>query len=115
MTQMDPGRPQDQGRRHRRTRAAPPDSRLLVTAYAALRAELADCVAELRPPPPPDGPLVLGDPMPKGRPSLADRDRLVALIARLLGILGAEVEEPGEAAPAPGPARPARRGRLDLG
>jgi len=109
-------RPQDVGRSHRRKAAPPPESKLLSVAYAALRAELADCVAELRPPPPPPGPPEFGTDPPKGRPSLADRDRLVALIARLLAILGAEVEAPGEdQAAGSAPTRPRKTRRLDLG
>jgi hypothetical protein len=113
----DARRPQDVGRSHRRRTARPPEVRLLAAAYVALRAELADCIAELRPLPiDPDAPIVFGTPPPKVRPSLADRDRLVQLIARLLAILGAEVEAPGDDQGADSaPTRPARRRRLDLG
>lgn len=116
---VDANRAQDVGRSHHRRPTPAPEAKLISATYAALRAELSDCLAELRPPLiDPAAPVVFGSPPPKGRPSLADRDRLVALIARLLGILGAEVEAP-EAAGRTDPAQTTRprprRGRLDMG
>lgn len=90
---------------------------LLADAQAALRAELRDTLAELRPEPVDTAKLTIGGPMPKGRPELPDRVRLVGLIGDLMKLLGTEITP---APPTPGPdelagTRPRRRGRVDYG
>lgn len=61
--------------------------------------------------------LTIGDPMPKGRPELPDRVRLVGLIGDLMKLLGTEIT-PAPPTPAPddlGRTRRRRSGRVDYG
>lgn len=111
------GRPQDQGRRHRRVGAPEPETVALLGRYqVAMRTELEAILSDLQGVPQPDG---LHGPVPPKRPSLADRDKLWGLAIRLARELGQAVD-PG---PPPDPggdrlaaARSARpRGRVDYG
>lgn len=111
----DNGRPQDEGRRHRRKGAPSAATRALLGAYqGAMRDELRDTLAELRPAPTTN---VLGETTTM-RPALVDRLRLWDLAIKLGRELGTEID-PG---PSPsdvartGPSRPrAGRGRVDYG
>lgn len=108
----------DPGASHaRKGRPSPATRDLLAAAHAALRDELSDTLAELRPEPVAARELTIGDPMPKGRPELPDRVRLVGLIGDLMKLLGTEIV-PAPATPTPDAltdARPRRRRRVDYG
>jgi hypothetical protein len=108
-------------RPHRRRRRAPgPETRTLLERWqATLRAELADVLEELRPAPAPDGPVEFGGVIPRARPSLSERMRLVDLGVRIAHELGTELDA-GErdAGPWSGlnkPERPRPRSRVEFG
>ena len=104
----------DPAREHRRKGKPSPATRTLLERWqAALRAELADVLTELRPTPPADGmPWAEGS-----RPKLETRTRLVELGIRIARELGTEVDESdrrnGHAPDTP--ARPRPRSRVDFG
>lgn len=89
----------DPGASHaKRGRPSPETVDLLQSAHAALRAELADSLAELRPAATTSGPIVFGETEPAPvRPGLADRVRLVGLIGDLMKLLGTEIVAPATA------------------
>jgi hypothetical protein len=88
----DPGRPQDQGRKHRARRApAAATSSLLTRYYEAMRAELAGTLAELEGAPAPAG-LLPDVTAVRVRPSLGDRMKLWELAMKLGRELGAELD-----------------------
>jgi hypothetical protein len=107
----------DPGASHARKGRPTPETRdLLAEAHATLRDELRDTLRELRPAATPPPGLGLGDPAPI-RPTLADRDRLVGLIGKLMTLLGTEIT-PAPATRDALPAavqRPRRRARIDYG
>jgi hypothetical protein len=112
------GRPQDQGRRHRRK----PPAELVVgdrrrRYVEAMRAELDATLEELAGTPSPAG-LLPDAGKVRIRPTLGDRDRLVTLAAKIARELAEELDD----APPPDPAARARssgptraRRRLDFG
>ena len=104
----------DPGASHaKRGRPSPATLDLLARSHATLRDELSDLLVELRPPAA-NAPIEFGKPAPKGRPSLEDRGRLVALIGKVMDLLGSEiVATPAPEDPASSP-RPRRR-RIDYG
>ncbi len=121
MTEAAGGRPQDQGRTHRRRgRPSAETSSLLADYQAAMRDELRDVLGELRGKPPAAG--LLDDPAnPPApvRPPLTERARLWDLAIKVGRELGTEVDVTPAAGEA-GPAQPAgprkwRRGRVDFG
>lgn len=113
------GRPQDQGRPHRRRGAPSPETASLLLAYrAAMRAELRAVLDELRGKPKPAGLGLLPEAAVElERPSIEGRVRLWDLGIKLGRELGAEVDEPpaGGASEGAGSARPRRRRRVDFG
>lgn len=116
----DTGRPQDQGRRHRKRGAPSSETSTLLGEYqAAMRDELRAVLLELRPVAP-TGTLELVDEPPK-RPSLADRSRLWDLAIKLGRELGTEIDpgvgvggDPSGTPAAAGP-RKWRRARVEFG
>lgn len=108
MTETD-GRAQDQGRPHSRKRRVPQADRSLIDAYRdALRAELRDAMAELRPAD--TAQRTLDGTPDRHRPSLDTRQQLVRFMALCVKELGADLDEEDEA-PAPVDGTPRRRGR----
>jgi hypothetical protein len=110
------GRPQDQGRRHRKRGpdgAASPETASRLAAWrTALRAELDLVIVELAGKPAPAG--LIPDATPAMvRPSLADRTALVTLGDRIARALGEDVDPPPPAEPPTVTRR--RRGRPDFG
>lgn len=109
-------RPQDAGRRHRRTGNPSPETRLLLGRYqGAMRAELEALLAEIAPRPPEPG-LGLVQDAPK-RPPIRDRIALWDLAIKLGRELGAEIDPPADDddAEGPAPAPRSRRRRVDFG
>ena len=101
----------DPGASHARKGSPSPATRdLLTAAHDALRAELRDAIADLRPVAPP-GTNVLGEPMTVPRPPLAERVRIVDLMGKIMGLLGQEVVTVEDATPPP-PRRRTRRPEL---
>ena len=92
-------RPQDVERPHRRTRGgtpAPETLELLERYRAAMRAELAELLVEIRPAPATTGQLELtGDVAPAARPKLEQRRALWDLAIRLGRELSSVTLEPG--------------------
>lgn len=100
----DPGTP------HRaKGRPSKPTADLLARSHAALRDELADTLAELRPPAPDAGQLTLGGDVPAKRPPLAERKVLIGIVGDLMRLLGTEIVTTPAPADPTAPAR--RRGR----
>lgn len=123
MAVVDASRPQDQGRPHRRTRGAPgPETEALLERYrAAMRAELADLLTEIRPSPPSAGQLAIDGTIPAARPKLEERRALWELAIKLGRELSTVTFEPasapaetGRRADAKAP-RLSRRDRIALG
>lgn len=90
-------------RPHRRTRGAPaPETEALLDRYrAAMRAELADLLAEIRPKPS-SAQLTIDGTVPSNRPKLAERRELWDLAIKLgreLSSAGAETAWAGLPAP----------------
>lgn len=113
---IDGDRPQDVGRRHRRSGQPSAATADLLSRYQeAMRQELAGVLVEIEGKPPDQG-LGMVEAAPV-RPSLADRMRLWDLAIKLGRELGTAIEAAPDAAPAD-PATPRRRlvrGRVDYG
>jgi len=96
---IESARPQDVERPHRRTRGgtpAPETLALLERYRAAMRAELGELLAEIRPAPATTGQLALnGDVEPAARPKLEQRRALWDLAIRLGRELSSVTLEPG--------------------
>jgi hypothetical protein len=112
-----PGRPQDQGRRHRRKGSPTAETATLLAQYqAAMRAELRSLLTDIRGKLPDPGlGLIETDPE---RPALSERARMWDLAIRVARELGTEVDQPDTGRPAetpPPPSGPRRRGRIDYG
>lgn len=116
----DAGRPQDQGRPHRKGgRPSAPTATLLARYQQAMRDELAGLLDELAPKVDPQLTLE-GAPAPAKRPPIADRVRLWDLAIKLGRELGTEVDTTPGPSPTPNAARTGpgwgrRRGRVDFG
>jgi len=109
-------RPQDLGRAHRRTRPgmAPETAEVLERYRGAMRAELGDCLIELRPE---REQLTLTGGAERIRPALAERVKLWDLAIKLGRELGAPgsgelEEEPPASSSATSSSRPARAPRI---
>jgi hypothetical protein len=87
-------RPQDVARPHKRTRGTPaPETEALLDRYrAAMRAELAYLLDEIRPPAPNVGQLAIDGTIPVVRPKLAERKDLWDLAIKLGRELSASAE-----------------------
>lgn len=113
----DAGRPQDQGRAHRRRPATSALGGDLLDLYLeTLRGELRDVLGRLAPVADPQLGLD-GKAAPPTRPALKDRASLVSLAVQLRNALGAEVDpmpRPGDAATTPAARPRRRRARLEL-
>lgn len=100
---------------HARKGAPGPETRsLLERWHVTLRAELEDVLAELRPPPVPST-FVIGDPIPRTRPDLATRARLIDLGVRIAHELGTELDQSERPWSGLEPARRRPRARVDYG
>jgi hypothetical protein len=105
----DAGRPQDQGRRHRRVGQPSAATASLLTRYQeSMRDELRGLLDEIAGQPAPAGLLDAGKPGPVVRPQLTDRIRLWDLAIKLGRELGTEVDAGPLVAQAPKPRRPRR-------
>lgn len=111
----DPGRPQDQGRRHRaRGRTSTETDALLDLYRAAMRTELRAVLVDLEGTP--AAPGLIPDVAPaRVRPSLADRSRLWDLAIKLGRELGTGIDADPTPQDAPGRPGVPRRGRVDFG
>jgi hypothetical protein len=107
-------RPQDVARPHRRTRGTPaPETEALLERYrAAMRAELADVLVEIRPPAPQTGQLRTDGTIAATRPTLAQRRELWDLAIKLGRELASSTSESAWAGALPD-ATPALEGRRD--
>lgn len=102
------GRPQDQGRRHRRKGSPTAETTsLLADWYSTLRDELRAVTVELRGKVPDPG-LLPGVPQDPIRPKLNERVELVRLGVMVANALGTEVDPRPQAEAAPA-SRPRRR------
>lgn len=114
----DPGRPQDAGRRHRRTGRPSAETTALLSRYqAAMRAALASLLDGLEPPPPSGQQLLDGTPAPVPGLSVKDAAPRWDLAIKLARELGAAIDPAPPLGGAAGPAparRPARR-KVDYG
>lgn len=117
------GRPQDQGRRHRRGGAPSAETTSLLADYqAAMRTELRALLDDLRGHVPDPGLHLLDDAIARGdvaeriRPALKERVPMWDLAIKLGRELGTEVDgSPATAAAQPPATRPRRRARPDFG
>lgn len=115
----DPGRPQDQGRTHRRRGSPSPATRALLDRYhAALRDQLGALLDELEPKMPAPGLLDGELAATPQRPTLERAGKLWDLAVKLARELGAEIDpappQPSrgsQGSDATGPAK--RRGRVE--
>lgn len=105
----DAGRPQDQGRRHRRKGAPGAETATLLDTYrAAMRAALRQVLHELEGTPQPDG---LTGPVPNKPPSTTERAKLWDLGIKLARELALETDL-GDDPPADDDDEPARAPRV---
>lgn len=119
--EVDGGRPQDQGRKHRRARNPSPETRtLLARAQQAMRDDLSAILDELQPQLPDPGLGLDPDTARPARLPVKDRKPRWDLAILLMRELGTEVDpaggvggDPGSAAPT-APRKWARR-RVDYG
>jgi hypothetical protein len=102
--------------KHRRKGAPGPETRSLLERWqAALRAELGDVLAELRPEPGPAQLAIDGTVMPRPRVDLTTRMKLVDLGVRIAHELGTELDTGERSGPADRPERPRARSRVEFG
>jgi hypothetical protein len=95
---VESARPQDVERPHRRTRGgtpAPETLALLERYRGAMRAELEDLLAEIRPAPVDTGQLAIDGAIPTPRPKLEERRALWDLAIKLGRELSSVTLEPG--------------------
>lgn len=119
----DAGRPQDQGRRHRRGGNPSPETSTLLARYqSTMRAELSTLLDDLRGRVPDPGLHLLDEAIARGdvaeRVALPLKERIPMwdLAIKLGRELGTEVDgSPATAAAQPPAARPSRRRRPDFG
>jgi hypothetical protein len=119
----DDGRPQDQGRRHRRAgKPSAETTTLLVRYQAAMRAELSALLADIAGRMPDHGLLgaAPGEDIQPVRPALKDRAPMWDLAVKLARELGTEVDPAGGVGGDTTPAAAAKprkwaRSRIDFG
>jgi hypothetical protein len=115
------GRPQDQGRRHRKRADPSPETATLLAEYQdAMRDELRDLLRELKGSTAPTGLLdsEFTTSEVRTRPALSERMKLWDLAIKVGRELGTEISPAPPPSPTPaagGRIGPRRRGRIDYG